>query len=98
MKLSEEEASAFFAKFYRGEHHFPGKLKPFGEGWAMSHFGGMATYDGNELTRLVLLAHSECIRVEIDSGGPNRLRIAIWKRQREGRMAERHPTIQEANP
>jgi hypothetical protein len=96
MRLSEEDAKAFFAEFYRGEHHFPGKIKPFGEGWSMSHFGSMATFDGDELTRLVLLAHSRCVRVELSNGGPNRLRIAIWGRQREGRMYERHPTIEQA--
>jgi hypothetical protein len=96
MRTTEAEATEFFAAFYRGEHHFPGKIKPYGEGWSMSHFGSMATYDGNELTRLVLLAHEKCIRVQVEQGGPNRLRIAIWKREREGDMFQRHPTIEQA--
>ena len=96
MKLSIEEATAFFSAFYRGEHHFPAKLKPYGEGWAMSHFGSLATFDDDGLTRLVLLAHDRCIRVQVEQGGPNRLRIAIWKREREGSMYERHPTIEAA--
>jgi len=96
MKLSEGDARAFFAAFYRGEHHFPEKMKPFGEGWAMSHFGAMASFDCNELTRLVFLAHARCIRVQVEQGGPNRLRIAIWRRQRDGGMFERHPTIEQA--
>jgi len=96
VKLEKEEAVAFFTEFYRGEHHFPSELKPFGEGWSMSHFGAMATYDGNELTRLVFLAHKLCIRVQIVQGGPNRLRIAIWKRKREGSPWERHPTMEQA--
>lgn len=95
MKLSKEEATKFFADFYRGEHHFPAEIKPFGEGWSMSHMGDLATYDGDDLTRLVLLAHEECIRVAIDSGGPRRVRIAIWKREREGPMYARHPTIEQ---
>ena len=95
MKLSESEAHAFFSEFYRGEHHFPAKMKPYGEGWSMSHYGSMATFDDNELTRLVLMAHSHCIRVEVAQGGPDRLRISIWKRGREGRMYERHPTIEQ---
>ena len=94
--LTEEEATAFFSKFYRGEHHFPSKIKKFGEGWAMSHYGSLATFDGADLTRLVLLAHDECIRVQIEQGGPNRLRIEIWKRAREGPMYARHPTIEQA--
>jgi hypothetical protein len=96
MKLSEEEATAFFAEFYRGEHHFPGKIKQYGEGWSMSHFGSMATFDGDDLTRLVILAHARCVRAQVESGGPNRMRIAIWKREREGSMFERHPTIEMA--
>jgi hypothetical protein len=70
MNLSEEEATAFFAKFYRGEHHFPSTLKQFGKGWAISHFGQLATFDGDELTRLVLLAHERCIRVAVDRAAP----------------------------
>lgn len=96
MKLSKDEATAFFAALYRGEHHFPGKLQPYGEGWAMSHTGSLATYDFNELTRLVILAHDRCVRVQVEQGGPNRLKIAIWKRAREGSMYERHPTIEQA--
>jgi hypothetical protein len=96
MKLSEADAKAFFIDFYRGEHHFPGKMKPFGEGWSMSHFGAMATFDCNELTRLVFLAHARCIRVQVGQGGPNRLHIDIWGRQREGSLFERHPTIEQA--
>jgi hypothetical protein len=95
-QLSQQDAMAFFIAFYGGEHHFPSDLKPYGFGWSMSHFGSMATFDFNELTRLVLLAHERCIRAEISQGGPNRLRIAIWKREREGAMHERHPTIEQA--
>ncbi len=95
-KLSKEEATAFFAEFYRGEHHFPGQLKPFGEGWSMSHIGGLATFDSDELTRLVFLAHDRCIRASVESGGPNWIRIAIWKRERDGPMWARHPTIEQA--
>lgn len=94
--LAEEEAKAFFAEFYRGEHHFPGKIKPYGLGWSMSHLGSLATFDDNDLTRLVLLAHERCVRVQVEQGGPYRLRIAIWKREREGYIYERHPTIEQA--
>jgi hypothetical protein len=96
MRLTKEEATAFFAALYQGEHHFPSKMQPYGEGWSMSHFGSLATFDADDLTRLVLLAHDRCIRVEVGQGGPNRLRIAIHKREREGRMYGRHPTIEQA--
>jgi len=94
--LSEAEAIAFFSEFYRGEHHFPAKVKPYGPGWSISHFGPLATFDSDDLTRLVFLAHDRCIRVQVEQGGPNRIRIAIWKRVREGCLYERHPTIEQA--
>lgn len=96
MILTKDEATEFFAKFYRGEHHFPAALKRYGEGWSMSHLGSLATFDFDDLTRLVLLAHACCIRVQVESSGPNKLRIAIWKREREGSTFERHPTIEQA--
>lgn len=102
MRLTHEQAVAFFATLYRGEHHIPGakwkgeNVRPCGHGWSVSHLGDLASYDGDELTRLVLLAHERCVRVEVSQGGPNRLRIAIWGRERTGGIAERHPTIEHA--
>jgi len=96
LPMSEGEAIAFFSEFYQGEHHFPSKIKSYGPGWSISHVGPLATFDFNNLTRLVLLAHEKCIRVQIEQGGPNRLRIAIWKRAREGSTYDRHPTIEQA--
>jgi hypothetical protein len=95
-QLSRQEATAFFAELYRGEHHFPSDLKPYGLGWSMIHAVSLATFDFDNLTRLVLLAHDRCIRAEVSQGSPNRLRIAIWKREREGATYERHPTIEQA--
>lgn len=96
--LTKEEATAFFAEFYQGEHHIPkGGVKEFGYGWMVEHDRGeLATYDGNSLTRLVLMAHEKCIRVGVSPLGKTTLEIAIWKRQREGCMSERHPTLEQA--
>jgi hypothetical protein len=94
--MNLEEATVFFSEFYRGEHHFPGPIKEYGLGWSISHVGSLSTFDFDDLTRLVFLAHARCIRAEIGQGGPNRLRIAIWKREREGCIYERHPTIEQA--
>ena len=58
--------------------------------------GGMASYDYTQLTTLVLMAHYKCIRVEIQPCSPCHIKIAIWKRVREGNMSRRHPTIEEA--
>lgn len=101
--LTHAEATDFFAALYRGAHHIPGRhygggenVRAHGGGWSVSHFGYLSSFDFDKLTRLVLLAHERCIRVEVDSGGPRRVRIAIWRRQREGGMSERHPTIEQA--
>lgn len=95
--FTKEEATKFFSILYRGEHHIPSELKPYGKGWKIAHYGDMATYDFDQLTRLVLLAHDKCIRASIMQSGPRRIGIAIWKRSaRTGNMYEKHPTIETA--
>lgn len=97
--FTQEEATSFFSEYYRGEHHIPGcKVKKFGfNGWCVSDDrGGLDTYDFNQLTRLVFMAHEKCIRVEIAPLSSSRLRIAIWKRKRDGSMSQRHPDLQTA--
>lgn len=92
-----EEAKEFFAEFYRGEHHIHGKVKPFGPGWQVDHRGPLSTFDFDDLTRLVFLAHDKCVRVELNQSGPGMIKICIWQREgRTGSMFERHPTIEAA--
>jgi hypothetical protein len=97
MIMTKESATAFFAQWLGGEHHFPrGQgIQPFGDGWFLSVPGTMATYDDEKLTTLVVLAHERAVRVEIASGGPHRLRVIVHQRAREGRI-ERHPTLVQA--
>lgn len=57
---------------------------------------GMATFDYNELTALVFLAHEARIRCQIESAGPRNLRLTFWQRVHEGDMARRHPNLDEA--
>ena len=93
--MTKAEAEEFFGVLFHGKHHIPGDVKPFGRGWKISaHSGRLATYDFDDLTRLVFLAHDRCVRAEIIQGAPGRIGIAIWKRHgRNGSMYERHPTI-----
>jgi hypothetical protein len=95
-ELSREEAVQFFSDFYFGEHHFPSELKVCGHGWMINHYMSMSTFDYNHLTRLVLMAHDRCIRVEIAPCNAQYIRIKVHKRDREGEYTERHPTIQQA--
>lgn len=59
-------------------------------------YGGLATYDGQELTRLVFLAHAMCLRVEVDAAARNYLRLIFHPRQRDGGNWQRHPTLDQA--
>jgi hypothetical protein len=96
-ELTQEEATAFFAELYMGEHHIPAEIKKWGPAWCINDHGDLSTYDFNMLTRLVFLAHDKCYRASVMNSGPRMVKIAIWKRkQREGNICERHPTIEEA--
>ena len=56
----------------------------------------MATYDDDMLTHAVILAHDYCIRLEIVPAG-QRLKLILHKRiGRDGRLWDRHPTIETA--
>ena len=83
---------------FRGSHHLDGEVKEYGRGISMTVYGGkLATFDYDYLTRMVVRAHDEMIRVEFDAGGPQRVKVILHKRhKRKGRIYERHPSIEEA--
>lgn len=92
----------FFAYIFNGEHNIPGdedgerNVKRYGDGWHVVYHGSLATWDGNRLTSLVLLAHDLCVRVEIIPAS-KALKIAIWGREfRAGRVDVTHPTLEQA--
>jgi len=97
MSDNQWECVLMLADLQKGFHHIGGKIKPCGRGiqCCLSNLRA-ATYDFDGLTRLVILAHDRCIRAEIEPGGPGRLKVVLHKRQRDGVMHERHPTIQQA--
>lgn len=69
----------------------------WGDGVRFKIRRSMATYDFDHLTRLVILAHDMCIRVELTALAPNVMGIAMWRRnKRDGSMYERHPTMEQA--
>lgn len=57
---------------------------------------GMATFDTDHLTQLVVMAHDACVKVTLKPFGPHRMAIEFTPRVREGGTLYRHPTIEEA--
>ena len=60
-----------------------------------THHGDLSTFDWDQLTRLVVAAHSLAVRVEVSSAGPCYVRIRLSERTRNGDMTMRHPTLAE---
>lgn len=88
----------FLAEYFFGWHHVPSKIKEHGSGIEVNFQPHrMATYDFNGMTRLVLMAHAECVRADIAGSGPQLIKLILHKRPlRSGSMWERHPNIQDA--
>lgn len=95
-------AACLIADLFGGFHH----LRQRRAGYTFESAGpdgvfyrdqrSLATFDCDELTRLVVLAHERCIRVEV-SARMNYLEIMAHQRKgREGRFFERHPTLEDA--
>lgn len=57
---------------------------------------GLATWDNDSLTRLVIAAHDACARVCITPASPTYLRIMLHPRARDGSFMTGHPTMEEA--
>ena len=63
----------------------------------ISYNRDLATFDFNTLTRLVVLCHDRCIRMNIKPASPGYLYLQFWPRDgREGDVSKRHPTIETA--
>lgn len=95
MSDDQWECALMFADLMRGFHHIGGTFKPSGSGITINEpYGAWATYDFDGLTRAVFMAHDRCIRIDITTSSPGRLKFLLHKRhKREGAMHERHPTL-----
>ena len=60
------------------------------------HCGGWATFDGGDLTRLVVGAHDRAIRVELEPVAPRLMRLWLHPRRRDGEHFARHPSLEDA--
>lgn len=98
MDAGQIECFKLFCDLVYGKHHIVGKIRECGNGllWN-SQCLPLASFDFDHLTRLVLMAHERCIRVEICPSGPGMIGITAHKREsREGEMWARHPTIEQS--
>ncbi len=68
----------------------------YGRGVSMAYWGGLATFDLNCLSTLVLLCHEARIRFSVECSRPCRLRLSFWPRAATGDVASRHPNLDEA--
>lgn len=96
MSDDQFEAYKLLADLAGGDHHLA-KVKEFGAGVETNIRCDLATFDFNQLTRIVFMAHDRCIRVAVQPSGPGMIKLCAFKRhKREGQMWERHPTLDEA--
>lgn len=96
--MTEQEAIDFFATLYKGKHHIPGKVRSCGQGgWYITTPRGMSTFDSDELTKLVFMAHAMCYRVEMQPC-MRYMKIMIHKRNSRNKASlfSGHPTIETA--
>lgn len=86
------------AEWTRGTHHFQGNVSECGRGILLiTGLYGIATFDCDRLTHLVLLAHKHLVRVEIEPKGFY-LGIALHKRlpKKNGELTslwDHHPSL-----
>lgn len=56
----------------------------------------LSTFDFDELTQLVIRCHDACVRLSVAPCNMRYLKLAFHPREREGRIYDRHPTIEQA--
>lgn len=83
-----------------GGYHHLNKIKECGpRGVETSVYGGLSTFDDNQLTRLILCAHRLGVRIEIGSSNPGRIKLMAHARYTSDdknsglEFWERHPSL-----
>jgi len=89
-----EKVDRLVSDVFGGVHHVR-KLEYRSNHWLCVPFGSLATFDDDRLTRIVIASHEYGIRAEIDNHGMLGLKILLHNRiSRDGRLFQRHPTIE----
>lgn len=84
---------------FRGWHHVGvHRVKPSdSSGISYTHLGELSTFDSNDLTRLVILAHDRAIRASVGSCNPSHMTLRLHVRTtRVGDIMTRHPSLEGA--
>ncbi len=97
-----ERVAELLGELFGGLYHLD--LKSINRaGWSDDRYieisfysNGMSTFDFDDLTRLVFLAHHLAIRVVIKPCNMHYLRLAFSPRGRKGDLYIRHPCLDEA--
>lgn len=95
MPADLSRAEEVLAYTFRGWHHVESRRvkRESPTQITYTHYGDLATFDWDQLTRLVVAAHSLAVRVEISAASPRYTRIRLSERTREGDSTQRHPTL-----
>ncbi len=89
----DEKVDLFVGYVFGGEHHVR-KLSRVQHYYVCVPHGSLSTFDGDNLTRVVLASHMLGLRADVENHGMRGVRILLHNRPvREGRFCERHPTI-----
>ena len=90
----------FLGYLYAGIYHISAEALHKRVDWSSTYMievtvqdAGMATFDFDQLTKLVFLAHHFCLRVSIHAAAPKYIRLRFHQRKRDGNFFERHPTL-----
>lgn len=100
LRPATERMENVLAFTFRGLHNAPRvhkhKVGEEWEYWEVNAFGDLSTYDLDQLTRLVLAAHDNCVRASVQSSGPRMVKIALHPRfTRTGSINNKCPEFDE---
>lgn len=101
MTPEQWECFEMLCDLFYGAHHVFGIVRPSRKNGIVinssncsNHFG---SFDYNNLTRAVVMAHDRMIRFSIEPSGPGMLKLSFHKRcSRDGDMAQCHPELEVA--
>jgi hypothetical protein len=98
-----EKVADILGQAFRGIYHISKDIRradltpnDYIEMTFMAYGGVLSTFDGAELTYLVVLCHDAGVRLEIEPCNPRYLKLCFSRRRsRTGSMSHRMPTIED---